>query len=110
MGVLCDDFIPPRAWATIPEHMVEATRRYIERGIPPGGFLTAVICNDLVGAVARADEINAVRLVDWVRFFHMYAPATCWGDEYCFDKWVEAGGLSGMKMEKGDEDARRTPE
>lgn len=28
--------------------------RYVDHGIPPGGFLTAVICNDLLEATGRA--------------------------------------------------------
>ena len=33
-------------------------RRYIEHGIPPGHFLTAVIEKDLCGASERADDEN----------------------------------------------------
>ena len=46
----------------IPEHMWGAIVRYYENGIPPGGFLEAVINNDLREACARADEINRRRV------------------------------------------------
>ena len=32
---------------TIPEHMRGGIERYVNHGIPPGSFLTAIICNDL---------------------------------------------------------------
>lgn len=51
----------------IPDYMVGAARRYIMNGIPPGSFLTSVICNDLREAVANADDENAARLQGWVR-------------------------------------------
>ena len=46
----------------IPDHMHGAVIRYVEDGIEPGGFLEAVLCNDLKGAVMRADAINKARL------------------------------------------------
>lgn len=35
----------------IPEHTKAALDRYVNDRIPPGGFLTAVLTNDLTGAV-----------------------------------------------------------
>ena len=43
---------------TIPEHTKGALDRYVDHGLEPGGFLTAVLTNDLFGAVARADSEN----------------------------------------------------
>src|SRR5699024_8873505 len=42
-------------WSLIPQHMRASVRRWIEHGVLPGGFLSAVIRNDLVGAVRCAD-------------------------------------------------------
>jgi len=42
----------------IPPHMMDGLTRYIEHGIALGGFLTAVLENDLREACARADDIN----------------------------------------------------
>ena len=72
----------------IPNHMIGAVRRYIMHGIPPGSFLTAVICNDLREAVARADDDNAAALAGWVRFFYNYAPSGCWGTRERFEAWM----------------------
>ena len=80
-------------WSLIPERMRGGLRRYIENGIPPGGFLSAVLCNDLRGAVERGDDENQMILHQYIRFLYNYAPAQCWGSEAKFKAWVEAGGM-----------------
>ena len=77
----------------IPSHMQGAAQRYIENGIAPGSFLTAVICNDLMGAFERADEINAAAMRDWVIFFYNDAPSICWGSPDKFNAWIAKGGM-----------------
>ena len=79
-------------YTIIPEHMRDAAKNYIERRIPPGSFLTAVICNDLFGAFGRADEINRDAMFDWVCFFYNEAPSACWGSPAVMDAWVSARG------------------
>ena len=86
-------------YSKLPERMWGAIYRYIEHGIPPGHFLSAVICNDLREACARADDENRSLLFEYVRFFHCYAPISCWGSEGKFVEWVKRRGL------KGSEDA-----
>lgn len=76
--------------AYIPDHMIDGVKRYIDEGIPPGSFLTAVICNDLKEAVGRADHINIKALPNIVSWFYNNAPRTCWGSEENFRAWVEA--------------------
>ena len=85
---------------TLPSHMRDAARNYIENGIPPGSFLTAVICNDLMGAFRRADDINRAAMWDWARFFYTEAPPACWGREAKMDEWVYCGGLTGRDAEE----------
>ena len=79
----------------IPEHMQGAAQRYIEKGIPPGSFLTAVICNDLRGAFQRADHINTDAMLDWVSFFYNDVPGNCYGSPEAYDAWLKRGGLGG---------------
>jgi hypothetical protein len=83
--------------ARLPEHMHGAIARYIERGIPPGSFLEAVLSNDLKGAVGRADHINRERIGDYVRFLYNDAPAGCWGSPEAVSDWIKAGGLLGRE-------------
>lgn len=82
-------------WFLLPERMHGGIRRYIEHGIPPGHFLTAVICNDLREACGCADDENRRLLFEYVQFFYMYAPRGCWGSEENFKAWVQHRGLSG---------------
>lgn len=84
----------PADWSLIPEHMIGGLRRYIEHGIPPGSFLTAVLSNDLRGAFERGDDINRVAVENYVRFLYNYAPAGSWGSSACFADWCKQGGLS----------------
>ena len=82
-------------YSTLPEHMRDAARLYIEQGIPPGSFLQAVICNDLFGAYRRADDINQAAMRDWVVFFYNEAPAACFGSEKQYSAWLKHGGILG---------------
>ena len=63
----------------LPEHMREPARLYIEEGELPGGFLTAVLCNDLVEAFDQADEENKSRMSDWVLWLYNDIPMPAWG-------------------------------
>ena len=82
-------------YSKIPAHIRDGVKYYIENGIEPGSFLTAVICNDLYMAIIRADDINRARMGDIVRFFHNEAPSACWRSFQNFEAWVGAGGLHG---------------
>ena len=62
--------------------------RWIERGCTPGGFLSAVLCNDLIKAVSRADGTNIELIPNYVRLLHNHAPADCWGSEQNFHQWT----------------------
>jgi len=70
------------------EYMKGAVQRYIEHGIPPGGFLTAVICNNLSDSFARADENNLAKLHEWVQWFYNEAPSPCWGSQEKMQAWM----------------------
>ena len=72
----------------LPEHMREGVKLYIERGIPPGSFLTAIICNDLREACGRADYINQHRIFEIVRWFWNEAPSPCWGSAERMKSWM----------------------
>lgn len=84
----------PADWSLIPAYMIGGLRRYIEHGIPPGDFLTAVLSNDLRGACERADDENRHRLFQYVQFLYSHAPVGCWGSSSNFRDWCEHGGLS----------------
>jgi hypothetical protein len=81
-------------------HMAPAVRRYIERGIPPGHFLCALLSNDLFEAFGRADDDNAAAMRDWTIFVYCELPSGCWGSPEAINAWCNAGGLSGQATEE----------
>lgn len=73
---------------SIPDHMLRAIQRYIERGLPPGHFLAAVIDNNLREAISRADDENMNNLPAYVAYFYNKAPSACWGSSQKREAWV----------------------
>jgi hypothetical protein len=65
---------------TIPERTRDELERYVEHRIPTGGFLYAVLTNDLYSAVARADSDNLNVLADIARFVDQRLPGNMYGD------------------------------
>lgn len=73
----------------IPAHTKAALDRYINDRILPGGFLTAVLSNDLFGAVGKADSENLAALPEIVRYIYNEVPSSSWGTKDIIWKWVE---------------------
>ena len=71
----------------LPEHLQDSMERYIEDGIRSGGFLTAVLSNDLKGAVNVADSGNIKLLPDIVTWLYNEAPQGCWGSTENVQDW-----------------------
>lgn len=77
-------------YSALPEHIRDGARLYVEHGIAPGSFTTAVISNDLREAFARADDINRARMFDIVCWFYNEAPSQCWGSAQMMNQWIAA--------------------
>ena len=75
-------------YAILPEHGRTGMRRYFEQHINPGGFLRALLNNDLLGSFKRADDINLPRIHDYVTFLYAHAPCDSWGSVESVKKWV----------------------
>jgi hypothetical protein len=75
-------------YSQIPRHMMESMVRYMHDRIEPGGFLYAVVTNDLKGAVARADSTNIELIPVYVSFLYNEAPSECWGSNEKVGKWL----------------------
>lgn len=73
----------------IPDYMHGGIIRYYENGIPPGGFLSAVINNDLQGAFGRADDTNSRCIRNYIMWFYNDAPAGTWGYPNAVEDWCE---------------------
>lgn len=83
-------------WSLIPDYMIDGLRRYIENGVQPGDFLTALLSNDLFRTFERADDTNSRAVRNYVQFLYNYAPGECWGSEERFKAWLKSGGLTGQ--------------
>lgn len=75
-------------YEAVPEHTRGAVERYYFNRYAPGGFLTALLSNDLMGAVGRADELNAAALYTICRFVHNRLPTVCWGSPQAVTQWL----------------------
>lgn len=74
---------------SIPPHTREALTNYIVNGWEPGSFLTAVLTNDLFGAVGRADYENRLALMEICRWIYCEAPSNCWGDREVMQNYLK---------------------
>jgi hypothetical protein len=91
-------------YTMLPEHMREGARLYVEEGLDPGGFLRAVLENNLTESFARADGIDLAHIADWVEWLYWQIPAPAWR---CSDnisargnveKWMKHQGMKGWKV------------
>lgn len=73
----------------IPEHMKEYMRKYIEKGEPMGGFLTAVFANDFKNVVARADDTNIQILREYASWVYWEVPQGCHGSYEIVEEWIK---------------------
>jgi hypothetical protein len=73
----------------LPASTEQALRMYVDEGYRPGGFLCAVLNNNLFRAVSQADTENRAALADIVKFIYNRCPQRCHGDTYDSDKYVD---------------------
>ena len=83
-------------YSLLPGHMQNSMKRYIEYGIEPGGFLYAVLTNDLMGAISKADYINQQSLHLYALFLYNNVPCSCFGSEEAVANWLSMGGIQGL--------------
>lgn len=77
-----------REYEGIPDTTIEALARYVNDKIPPGGFLLAVLENDLKEAFGRADIWNRGALHSIVSYLYNEVPSTCWGSPDRVRAWL----------------------
>lgn len=71
------------------QEIKESLQRYVDNKIPTGGFLTAVLSNDLKEACVRADHINIRRIPEIVAYCYNNIPAICWGSRERVQAWLD---------------------
>lgn len=82
-------------WSEIDEATRNAIYWYVIAGRVPGHFVRALMSNDLLRTVARADPDNLRLLPRIVRLIASATPLECWGSSQAVDRWIEMGGLVG---------------
>lgn len=80
----------------VPSHTRDSIYTYLVNGWEPGGFLTAVLLNDLYAATSRADSENVKNLASIAKYVYQTLPPICYGTKENIAAWC-----------KMDDDARR---
>ena len=76
--------------------------RHILIGQPTGGFLTALLSNDLDDAVFRADPTSLAALSELTRFVRHCTPPLCHGSRAAVKAWRADGGLLSIEYDDAD--------
>lgn len=71
----------------IPQTTKETIDRFVQYGCNPGGFVTAVLENNLMEAVGRADSENLENLQDICSYIYNKIPGNCWGSTSKIIEW-----------------------
>lgn len=72
----------------ISDHMLDALECYVRDHIKPGGFLCAVISNDLCDTITRADDNNLANLPAFTAYLYNEAPQRSWGSPERLKAWI----------------------
>lgn len=79
-----DEYYPMR------EDLYGALERYLNNGIMPGSFLTAVLENNLCEAFGRADSGNSANLKNIVGYIYNNFPSNAWGSRERVDNYLNS--------------------
>lgn len=80
---------PAHEAALIPPLILEGLRGYGLRCEQPGGFLTAVLANDFIEAVCRADPQSLAALRPIAVYVYDALPSKCHGSYEIVREWLE---------------------
>lgn len=72
----------------VPQHLRSALVRYVNDHDTVGDFLTAVLENNLRGAMMFADIESRAGLYALVKWLFNEVPSTCWGSEEAVKVWI----------------------
>jgi len=72
----------------IPATTLRSLDLYVKEGITPGGFLYAVLTNDLFGAIGKADSTNGAAIRDICLYIYNELPGDCWGSRDIVNQYL----------------------
>ena len=69
--------------------MLASIRRYVEQGIRPCDFLTAIICDEPLSVIATlGDTDNLKNLMAFVSYFYNEVPTRAWHSRENMEAWI----------------------
>lgn len=74
--------------ARIPIAVMAALKRYLNDGVHPGGFLSAVLRNDLLATYERADLHSREAMPHLMTYLYNYVPARAFGSPEAVEDWT----------------------
>jgi hypothetical protein len=74
----------------IEQRFKEAIDRWVADACPMGGFITAVLENDLAGAIGRADVDALATIRETITYLWNECPTGCWGSKEKVSEWRKA--------------------
>jgi len=81
-------FLNNQTYARIKPEILQSLLDYGHFHVPTGGFLEAVLCNDLHGACSQADDDNLPELPNIVKFCYNELRGDCWGSPEKVKAWL----------------------
>ena len=69
---------------------LDSLKRYADMGIPTGGFLRAVLENNLMEAFGRADRQNSEDMAEIVGYVYNEMPIGCHGSPEKVRAWLDS--------------------
>lgn len=82
---------PPPGVSFIPPRLKDALTRYSQSHIQPGGFLAALLSNNLHIALRLASPTSLAALPEIVRYVHKHLPAQAYGSPEKVMAWLDSG-------------------
>jgi len=76
-------------YGNVKHETLDSLDRYATGGVPPGGFLTAVLENNLMESQGRADLQNRLTLYDITKYVYNEMPMGCHGKAGIVEEWCK---------------------
>lgn len=78
--------------------VVEIVTNYIMNGeLSSTGFFRAILENNFITAVIRADSSNILQVKMWAKWLVNHVPECARGSKHLVDNWIKMGGINGRK-------------
>ena len=72
----------------VPQKIRESIERYVKHGLRTGGFLEAVLSNDLMDAFKRADRDDLVMMPTIIAYIYNDVPTAAHGSRDKYNAWL----------------------